>query len=385
MDWIHKVKINVEVFLTVAACILFYFFIDRFDGIRDHFRQIYIILRPFLVGGVIAYLLAPICNTFEKRMKKTTSILASMILFLLVIFGFIAMLIPQLYDNLVLLVNAMPEYLTRCEHWLDVLKRTNPDIADYLYTQVDGMIHYLYQILHNDILPNMSSIIGGVKNGVSNALSLVKDFLIGLVIAVYLLNSRKTMLIQMKMLIYAVFPSSKAQELHENGKELIGDRILKECAVMHSYMGGFIKGKILDSLIIGLICLVVTWIAGIPYAVLVSVIVGVTNVIPFFGPFIGAIPSALLILVADPIKCAVFIVIVVVLQQLDGNVIGPKILGNAINLSTFWILFSILVFGGLFGLAGMILGVPIFGFLYHLLRDWIHTRPAVKNYLKEMK
>ena len=168
-----------------------------------------------------------------------------------------------------------------------------------------------------------------------------------------------------------------------SGKEQKAEWIIRETNVLNEYLGGFVKGKLLDSLIIGLICMIFTAVVKMPYAVLVSVIIGVTNIIPFFGPFIGAIPTALLILMVSPIQCVYFVVFIIVLQQFDGNILGPKILGNTTQLSSFWVLFAILLFGGVFGIVGMIVGVPIFGFVYHLIRDWMHDRLGIRKATKE--
>lgn len=163
------------------------------------------------------------------------------------------------------------------------------------------------------------------------------------------------------------------------------DWILKEADIINDYLGGFIKGKLLDSLIIGLICMVFTSLVNMPYAVLVSVVIGVTNIIPFFGPFIGAIPTAALILMVSPVKCIYFIIFILVLQQFDGNILGPKILGNTTHLSSFWVLFAILLFGGLFGIVGMVIGVPVFAFFYQLVREWVLGRLKKQRLKKEKK
>lgn len=163
------------------------------------------------------------------------------------------------------------------------------------------------------------------------------------------------------------------------------DWILKEADIINDYLGGFIKGKLLDSLIIGLICMVFTSFVNMPYAVLVSVVIGVTNIIPFFGPFIGAIPTAILILMVSPVKCIYFIIFILVLQQFDGNILGPKILGNSTHLSSFWVLFAILLFGGLFGIVGMVIGVPVFAFFYQLVQEWVRSRLKKQRLKRERK
>ena len=222
-----------------------------------------------------------------------------------------------------------------------------------------------------NILPNINNIINGVSVSLWTVVSAAKDLAIGLIVAVYLMNSRRLFSRQAKMVVCALFP--KKDDLPKDREQTV-DWILRQTSRLNEYLGGFIKGKLLDSLIIGLICMVVTGIMEMPYAALVSVVIGVTNIIPFFGPFIGAIPTALLILVVSPIKCVYYIIFILVLQQFDGNILGPKILGNSTNLSSFWVLFAILLFGGLFGIVGMVMGVPFFAFLYQLAREWVVDR-----------
>ena len=188
------------------------------------------------------------------------------------------------------------------------------------------------------------------------------------------LNSRKIFRRQTKLVIHALLPY-KEYPPKKDGKpaEQRADWVIRELHILNDYLGGFIKGKLLDSLIIGVICMVFTACTNMPYAVLISVVIGVTNIIPFFGPFIGAIPTALLILMVSPIQCVYFVVFIIVLQQFDGNILGPKILGNTTQLSSFWVLFAILLFGGVFGIVGMVIGVPVFATLYGLAQEFIHA------------
>ena len=231
------------------------------------------------------------------------------------------------------------------------------------------------------LVPNINNIISGSSVSLLTFLLTAKDLVIGLIVAVYFMNSRKLFARQAKLVVYAMFPPR--ENLKEDQMQP-ADWILKEADIINDYLGGFIKGKLLDSLIIGLICMVFTSIVDMPYAVLVSVIIGVTNIIPFFGPFIGAIPTAVLILMVDPIKCIYFIIFILVLQQFDGNILGPKILGNTTHLSSFWVLFAILLFGGLFGIVGMVIGVPVFAFFYQLVREWVLGRLKKQRLKKEM-
>ena len=209
--------------------------------------------------------------------------------------------------------------------------------------------------------------ISGVYTSVVSVVNLVKNALIGIIVMLYLLNIKDTLTAQAKKVIYSLFPLPAANEMVETWRYI------------HSVFGGFIIGKLVDSLIIGILTFIWLSVIKMPYTVLISVIVGVTNIIPFFGPFIGAIPSAVLVLLVNPKKCVWFLLSILVIQQLDGNIIGPKILGNSTGISSFWVLFSILLFGGILGPVGMIIGVPTFAVIYRLTAKWINRRLKKKE------
>ena len=211
--------------------------------------------------------------------------------------------------------------------------------------------------LKEELIPSVQSLVSGISNSVINVFAWIKNILIGIIVSVYLLYGRKKFAAQAKLCLYSIFSKKRA------------DWILKEATYADRMFSGFLSGKLLDSAIIGVICAIVCSILGIPNTALISVIVGVTNIIPFFGPFIGAIPSAILILIESPIKCLWFVIFIIILQQIDGNIIGPKILGNTTGVSSFWVLFSILLFGGLWGFLGMIVGVPLFAVIYDVLKQ----------------
>ncbi len=388
---------GLAVFLTVAMCILFFFAVFRFERIRDYTEVIAEILRPFLIGSVIAYLLAPLCNFLERRLAELfvlekmsgrkavkyrkffgfASIVASLAAFCLVIYALIAMVVPQLIDSILLLVDAMPGYIQIISAWLEKLVADNPLLLNYVEQYSEDIMSSAQDFARTYLVPNINNIISGVSTSLWTLISFAKDFLIGLIVAVYLLGSRRIFKSQAIRIIRAAF-SHKIKVREEESAGLVAkplaDVILLEINQINILFGGFIKGKLLDSLIIGCICMAFTALFQMPYAVLVSVVIGVTNIIPFFGPFIGAIPSALLILIISPLKCIYFIIFILILQQFDGNILGPKILGNTTDLSSFWVLFAILLFGGLYGIVGMIVGVPAFAFLYRLVRKWVLRR-----------
>ena len=391
-DYFYK---GAAVFLTVAMCILFFFVVFRFDDLRKYIGVVVKILMPFIYGGVIAYLLAPVCGWFEghlaelanldkkpeqtaekyRKFFKGISILLSLLVFCLIIYALVAMLVPQVINSILLLIEAMPGYIQTVSDWIEKLVQDNPVMLSYVEQYSADIMDSVQNFAKTNILPNINNIISGVSASLWTMVTMVKNLGIGLIVAVYLLNSRKIFRRQMKLVIHALLPY-KEYPVREDGKqkEQRADWVIREIHILNEYLGGFIKGKLVDSLIIGVICMVFTACTNMPYAVLISVVIGVTNIIPFFGPFIGAIPSAILILMVSPIQCVYFVIFVIILQQFDGNILGPKILGNTTNLSSFWVLFAILLFGGLFGIVGMVIGVPVFAFIYQLIRGWIIDR-----------
>ena len=396
-DYYYK---GLAVFLTVAMCILFFFVVFRFKELGHYVKVVSNILMPFIYGAVIAYLLTPVCKaieaylsekaqlsrrTPEKRKKlqsffKGIAILGSILLFCLIIYALIAMLVPQLVSSVLLLVDAMPGYIQTTSDWLEKMVEDNPVMLNYVEQYSADIMEYVQNFAKTSLLPNINNIITGVSSSLLTMIGIAKNLVIGLIVAIYFLNSREMFCRQAKLMVQAVFPDREmTTEEKEEGKKQKAQWIIDETNVLNDYLGGFVKGKLLDSLIIGIICMVFTAAVNMPYAVLVSVIIGVTNIIPFFGPFIGAIPTAALILMADPLKCVYFVVFIIILQQFDGNILGPKILGNTTQLSSFWVLFSILLFGGIFGIVGMVIGVPVFGFIYHLVKGWMHDRLKKQN------
>lgn len=387
-DYYHK---GLAAFFTVAMCILFFFLLFRFDRIQEYARMIAKILRPFAFGAVIAYLLSPVCNWFERRMAElaglekkpeetvrklkklfsAASIFLSLFLFCFVIYVLVAMVVSQVFSSIQMLVTAMPGYVMTMTSWLENLLKEDTFLINYVEQYSEQILNGMQDFARTQLLPNINNIISGGSISVLTLLVTAKDLVIGLIVAVYFMNSRRLFAHQARMVVRAVFPP---KENLRADRMQTADWILKEVNIINDYLGGFIKGKLLDSLIIGLICMIFTSIVDMPYAVLVSVVIGVTNIIPFFGPFIGAIPTAILILMVNPVKCVYFIIFILVLQQFDGNILGPKILGNTTHLSSFWVLFAILLFGGLFGIVGMVIGVPVFAFFYQLIREWVLGR-----------
>ena len=365
--------------LLVAAV----FVVMRWSLVAALGAKIAHILAPVIYGAVFAYLLNPVYNRVQAAVMKLTEkviareesrkrlggflgTLASLFLLVAVVVGLISMLIPQLISSIRGVMETLPSSINNLEIWLEKVLADNPDLEQQVMQHYGAAADYLQNWLTNVVVPNIYRIIGSVSSGVVLVVQAVFDILIGLIVMVYLLNMKEKLLAQAKMIIYGVFPLK------------IANKVIEEGRYVHQVFGGFIIGKLLDSLIIGLICFVLLGFANMPYVLLVSVIVGVTNVIPFFGPFIGAVPSAFLILLSDPMKCLYFLIFVLLLQQFDGNILGPKILGDSTGLSSFWVLFSILLFGGLMGFVGMIIAVPTFAVIYRLVTEFTTWRLGKK-------
>ena len=377
-------------FAVIAASLLLFFLLFHAQDVGIFLTGLAVILRPIFMGAVIAFLLLPVyrailrvltamaLNTRMRSQRDTAflnivAVILSLLLAFFLIYLLLAMVIPQVYQSVVGLVQAIPDYMEVVQLWLQTFFEDNPDIQEAILPVYTSAAASLEQWLNSDILPNLESItttlewvrqdilpnltgvVAGVSGMVVGLLVLVKDMLIAIIVSVYLLMRKDIFAAQSKKIVYSLFPTRAA------------DLIVQEVRSAYRIMSGFITGKLLDSLIIGVICLVCCNLLQFPYPALISVIIGVTNIIPFFGPFIGAIPCGLLIFLVNPLQAVYFAIFILVLQQFDGNILGPKILGDSTGLASFWVLFSILLFGGLFGFAGMVLGVPVFAMFYSIV------------------
>ena len=359
-------------FGAISLSIIFFFLIYRFDGFGSAISTLTGILMPFIYGSVIAYLLKPVCNwieaflhkLFPERMHRFANMLAvalTILFGLLLIYALIMMIVPQLITSVTTLYYTAQANITRFMYWANHLEfiENNEQIMELLNSAYAALNTNLDTWIKNTLLPSMQNIVSGAAVGVLNVVTMAKNLIIGIIVAVYILASRKRFVQQAKMVLYSLV------------KPRWANLITEEVKYADKMFGGFINGKIMDSAIIGVLCYIACLIFKFPSALLVSVIIGVTNVIPFFGPFIGAIPATLLILIQNPIKALWFVLFVLVLQQVDGNIIGPKILGNTTGLSSFWVLFAILLFGGLWGFVGMIVGVPLFAVIYDVIKKLV--------------
>ena len=359
-------------FGAISLSIVFFFFIYRFKGFGDAVATLTSILMPFIYGGVIAYLLKPVCNTVENFLRRLfpekmhglangLAVAATILFGLLLVYALLMMIIPQLITSVTALYYTGRANLGKFVTWFNHLQfvADNQTLMEYVNKAYAALSVDLDSWIKNTLMPSMQNIISGVGIGVLNVVTVFKNLIIGIIVAVYLLAARRKFVRQARLILYSI------------AKPRWADAIVTEVQYADKMFGGFINGKILDSAIIGLLCYLVCIIVKFPSALLVSVIIGVTNVIPFFGPFIGAVPATLLILIQNPIKALWFVLFILILQQLDGNIIGPKILGNTTGLSSFWVLFAILLFGGLWGFVGMIIGVPLFAVIYDVIKKLV--------------
>ena len=382
MRW--YISLAVLVFVLFCCCTMFFFMIYRYNGVSKGWDTIMRVLQPITFGLVIAYLINPIMKFFEKHLlhfleprvqkeKKCRKIARSIatggavVVFVLIVILLFAMMIPQLISSISGMVNSLPKQVDSFIDWFNGLTNSDNEIIQSLETNMMDMVTYLENWVKESFLPNIQTYITSITSGVINMVKVLMNAIIGLIVSVYVLMTKEKFIGQSKKIVYAIF------------KPVRGNVIIDTFRKSNEIFGGFISGKLLDSAIIGVLCYICLLIMKMPYTLLVSVFVGLTNIIPFFGPFIGAIPSVIIIALADPIKGIYFLIFIFILQQVDGNIIGPKILGDSTGLSAFWVMFSILIGGGLFGFLGMLLGVPVFAMIYYIIRRLVNHSIRKKN------
>lgn len=384
---------GITAFCVLAAAILFYYGMFHGSNVRLAFRTVREVMMPIVMGFVLAYLMTPILNQIEYRMIKPVfekismkdmkkknsmirgiSIIFTTILCVFTIYVVIAMFVSQIVPSIVNLVENFDTYVNNVINMINRLLENNPELGNYATKLINRYSVELETWLNNTVFTATSEVIKTVSLSVINVLGVLWDGIIGFIISIYLMASKEKFAGQAKKIAYALFSKDTA------------NTVIRNFRFTHKTFSGFISGKVLDSLIIGLICFSVTSLMGTPYAALVSLIIGVTNIIPFFGPFLGAIPCSVLVLLVDPmhpLNCVYFVILIFILQQFDGNILGPKILGESTGLAGFWVIFSITLFGGIFGILGMIVGVPIFAVIYAAIKSMVHTSLAKKNMPQE--
>ena len=367
-------KIGITGAAILASGILCAFVLFKMPVIISVLKGITEILKPFLYGVVFAYLLAPLCNKIEEKLfqifpkEKTKArrficfiaIVISLCVAIAVIWLIIMMIIPQVWDSVMKIIQMVPQKLIVVNNWIEHMLENQPELQAYFEEFSSQAESNIDSLLNVDTIQKVQSIINSLSVQLFGVLGVVKNIFLGLLISAYLLGSRKLFGAQAGLILHGVFSDKWANIIEE------------EIRYTDKMFNGFLVGKIIDSAIIGLLCFAGTSIMGFEAPAFISVIIGITNIIPFFGPFIGAIPCGLLLLLENPMHCLYFIIFIFVLQQLDGNVIGPKILGNTTGVSSFWVLFAILLFGGMWGVVGMVIGVPLFAVIYDIIRKLVY-------------
>ncbi|MBE7019106.1 MAG: AI-2E family transporter [Ruminococcaceae bacterium] len=376
--FIKKNKQSILLYSLVAViAIAVYFLFLKFHRLEEAFRFVLSILSPFLIGFSIAYLLNPVMVFFERtiykkigvkstkegvsRLKRTCSICTTYVLVFATLIYLIVLLIPQVVETVESLIVNVPTYFQQMFNDVTVMFEKN----DWDIAWLEQMIPY--ETLSEYLNVFLNSCFGWLVNVPMNLTVGFTNVIVGFFVSVYFLFDKEQFLTGITKVLYAFVKKEKA------------DKVMAVSRLTDKTLSGFIVGKIVDSFIIGLISFPFMLLIYPPYALLISVIIGVTNVIPFFGPFIGAIPSAILILLVAPDKCLWFIIFVLVLQQFDGNVLGPKILGESTGISPIWVLFGIMAGSKILGFAGMILGVPFTAVAYTLFKNYVDKKHQEKN------
>ncbi|WP_448864508.1 AI-2E family transporter [Dorea sp.] len=366
-------KRGMTYFLVIVACILVYFAMLRIEAISNTFSKILDILKPVLYGCLIAYFLNPIVRkvdqylvpALEKNMKnkekaknlsRSIGVAAAVVIMIAVVTALINMMIPELINSIRNLIFTLPSQINQLVKQVNNIKLDDSTMTSMLKNAMNEASTSLQNWIRTDLLNKVNELMTHLTVGLYTLVMEMFHAVVGVIVSVYILFGKEKFISQSKKAAYAIFPAERA------------NLFIHIAVKTNEIFGGFIIGKIIDSIIIGILCFVGTSILNMPYAMLVSVIVGVTNVIPFFGPYIGAIPSAILIALTNPMKGIYFLIFILLLQQFDGNILGPKILGNSTGLSAFWVIVSILLGGGLFGIVGMLFGVPTFAVIYYVIK-----------------
>ena len=359
LKW-NKKYLTMAIYTLVVICLSIAFL--RMNESKKLLDEIVAVFLPFAIGGIIAYVLNFILKIYERKIKKRwLSLALTYGSVILIGYSFLHFIIPQLSEGITNFAQEFPDYLSRLTGFVDQrLKRFNldPEYVDYINLEVAQLIERFVDLLENTLQILWANIFTVVLS--------IWNLLLGVVISVYLLNQKERFCALYKKIVIAIFNEKQADHILKLTKR--ADRIFTR----------FLIGTVLTALVVGVLTTVLLWIFRVPYAILVGFILGVSNVIPFFGPIIGAIPSAIIIFFVSPLKAGVFLVLILIIQLIDANVIAPKILGESIGLPPFWILFATLVFGKAFGIMGMILGVPIFAFIYSVVKDIIEGRLKLK-------
>ena len=377
VNWNSKYNtMSVYALIVICLSIIFYFVASQIGSFSEKISIAIGILYPFIIGFAIAYLLNFILDFYEVKMlgkaqwfrnlrkgqKRSIGLLLTYLTAMGLGYLFVHFIVPQLIESIMGFVNEVPQYVDNVTKLFnDLMSETNvsPEYAALIQEQMNKYIQLVMDFA-KEIIPIVGNMLKAIASSIWN-------IVLGIVISVYLLIDKENFFAINKKITCALFSTKTA------------NRIFELAYRSNETFGKFLSGKIIDSAIIGVLSFVVFSVFKMPYTLLISVIIGVTNIIPFFGPFIGAIPSFIIILFVSPTKALVFLVLVFIIQQLDGNIIGPKILGDSIGISAFWILFAILVAGKFLGIVGMIIGVPLFAIVYSIIKEEVEYKLKIKE------
>ena len=380
----NKTYLHLGATLIVSACAVLIFYDTFFQSrvLLDFFDKLMSVLSPVIYGLVFAYLLAPIVDFFDSLLEKGLpkaknslvrglSILVTWLCAIALIYLMFSILVPELVDSVKTLAANFESYYRTVYNWITALVENETLFSDNVFSDqilasLNGYYDKLVKWITDTVIPQAQVAIIAVTGGIWSIVVFLKNILIGMMISIYLLARKEGFARQSKKLLYAILPETPYR------------RTLRAVSEADRIFSGFVRGKLLDSLIIGIICFICCSIFNFPYTPIISVFVGVTNIIPIFGPFLGAIPSAFLILLVSPRQCLYFIIFIIVLQQFDGNILGPKILGKSTGISSFWVIVAIVVGGGFGGVLGMFLGVPIFACISSFV-NWFTSRSLSKK------
>ncbi|EXM37774.1 membrane protein [Ruminococcus albus SY3] len=359
--------------IVIAVNVLLVLALNNISDILDSIYHLFDVLQPVTWGLIIAFLTNPVMvrtsrfmgklyKTEEQRQKasgfiKIISVIITELLFVGIVTGIVAIVVPELIKSVIEIFDNSGSIAESIQKWINKVFRNYPALEKAATNWLSD-----FNTDVGTIYDKLKPMLENILSGAWEIVTVVKNFLLGLIVSVYMLCSKEKLLAQFKKIIIAVT------------KKRTCEKVMAGFEQANSVFSGFITGKIIDSIIIGLICFIVLTIMSMPYATMISVMIGITNIIPFFGPLIGAVPTSLLILLVDPKKFIIFVVFVVVLQQFDGNILGPKILGDSTGLPGFWVLMSLILFGGIFGFGGMILAVPTTALLYSFIRGSVEEK-----------
>ena len=376
VEWNKKyTTIAIYAFLVISSSIIVYLMASQAEDLKIKFSGMIATMQPFIIGSAIAYIINFILNFYEKvvfelkylnklnrKYRRGIGLLLSYLTAIIVISLFMQFVLPQLVDSIVGLANNIPQYVNDASHVItEISEKFN------LESKYMNMIVEKWNELLNYIITLLTNLIPVIGNFIMTLGSSILNVIIGIIVSIYILIDKEKFIALSRKVTFSIFSAERSK------------RIVELAQRSNETFGKFLSGKILDSLIIGILTFIILTIFKMPYILLISVVIGITNIIPFFGPFFGAIPSAIIILCVSPIKAVWFIGIILVIQQIDGNIIGPKILGDSIGISAFWILFSLLIFAKFLGLIGMIIGVPIFAIIYSIIKENVERRLKAKG------